>query len=113
MRLEDYFDFSEPGAIRIQGHRVWIEHVLYPYIFEEKTAEEIHKDLATLSLEQIHATILYYLQNKEAVDQYIKDWLEYGRKAREEDRRNRPEFYALWRKRKEEWLAKRRQTVDG
>ena len=28
-RLEDYFDFSSPDEIRIQGHRIWIEHVLY------------------------------------------------------------------------------------
>jgi hypothetical protein len=28
MQLEDYFDFSNPEEIRIQGHRIWIEHVL-------------------------------------------------------------------------------------
>jgi hypothetical protein len=32
----------------------------------------------SLNLEQVHATILYYLHNKEAVSQYVADWLEWS-----------------------------------
>ena len=44
----------------------------------------------SLSLEQIYATILYYLHNREQIDAYMIDWLEYGRRAREEQDRNPP-----------------------
>ncbi len=66
-RLEDYFDFSSPDEIRIQGHRIWIEHVLYEYIHRSRTAEQIAQHFETLTLDEIYATILYYLRNKEAV----------------------------------------------
>jgi uncharacterized protein (DUF433 family) len=75
-QLEDYFDFSDAQDIRIKGHRVWIQHVLYPYVQHGKSAEEIAKDLPSLSLDKIYATILYYLLNKEAVTAYLKEWIE-------------------------------------
>lgn len=39
-------------------------------------------------MEQVYATILYYLHNKEAVSAYVTDWLEHGRRAREQQQRN-------------------------
>ncbi|WP_375494342.1 hypothetical protein [uncultured Nostoc sp.] len=36
------------------------------------------------------ATILYYLHNKEAVSNYIADWLEWSHRMQEEQRRNPP-----------------------
>src|SRR5581483_5102830 len=41
MQLEDYFDFQAPDDIRIKGHRIGIETVLYDYIHRHKTPEEI------------------------------------------------------------------------
>jgi hypothetical protein len=41
-----------------------------------------------LSLEQVHACILYYLHNKEAMDAYVTDYIEWGRRMREEQERN-------------------------
>src|SRR3954453_13712976 len=73
MVLEDYFDFSDPDEIRLKGHRVWIQHILYPYLEQGKTAEQIAADLPTLSLDKVYATILYYLVNKEAVTEYMRD----------------------------------------
>ena len=40
------------------------------------------------SLEQVHATILYYLHNKEEVSTYLADWLEFCRQQREEQKQN-------------------------
>lgn len=84
MQLEDYFDFSDPNEIQIKGHRIWIQHVLYPYLEQHKTPEQIQADLPTLSLDKVYATILYYLLNKEAVDQNLRDLqeaMERGRAA--------------------------------
>jgi len=90
MQLEDYFDFLAPDDIRIKGHRIGIESVLYEYIHREQTPEAIAKRFPTLTLEQIYATILYYLHNREQIDAYLTDWLEYGRQARAEQDRNPP-----------------------
>ena len=76
MQLEDYFDFLSPDDIRIKGHRIGIDNVL-DYYKDGYTPEEIASHLSTLSLEQIYATITYYLHNRTLVDAYLKriaDW---------------------------------------
>ena len=88
MQLEDYFDFLASDDIRIKGHRIGIESVLYEYIFRERTPEAIGRMFPSLALEQVYATILYYLHNRESVDAYMTDWLAYGQSAREEQERN-------------------------
>ncbi len=90
MRLEDYFDFQRPDDIRLKGTRVGIESILYEYIHRRRTPEEIARQFYTVTLEQVYATILYYLHNREAVTAYLEDWLEFERRAREEQNRNPP-----------------------
>jgi uncharacterized protein (DUF433 family) len=78
MQLEDYFDFLSPTDIRLKGHRVGIDTVL-SYYLEGYTPEEIAANLPTLSLEEIHATITYYLHNQPQIDTYLAeldDWRE-------------------------------------
>jgi hypothetical protein len=62
--------------------------VLYEYIHRSQTAEEIADRFQTLNLEQIYATILYYLHNKEMVDAYLSNWLEWGEQMRAEQAHN-------------------------
>lgn len=88
MQLEDYFDFLAPNDIRLKGHRIGIETVLYEYIHRSQAPEEIVDDFPTLSLEQIYATILYYLNNQERIDAYMTDWLEHGQRMRAEQAKN-------------------------
>lgn len=90
MQLENYFEFLASDDIRIKGHRIGIESILYEYIHRDQTPEAIAVTFPTLSLEQIYATILYYLHNRKQIDAYMTDWLEYGRQAREEQDRNPP-----------------------
>lgn len=90
MQLEDYFIFLSAQDIRIKNTRVGIETVLYDYIYRNRTPEEIAKIYPSLSMEQIYATVLYYLHNKEEVDEYIANWLEWGHKMREEQNQNPP-----------------------
>jgi uncharacterized protein (DUF433 family) len=82
MQLEDYFNFLAPNDIRLKDSRIGIETILYEYIYRARTPEEIAQIYTSLSLEQVYATILYYLHNKEAVSQYIADWLEWGHQQR-------------------------------
>jgi len=88
MQLEDYFLFLSPDDIRIKGTRVGIETILYDYIYRSRTPEEIAKMYPSLKLEEIYATVLYYLHNKERVTQYITDWIEHGEQMRAEQRQN-------------------------
>jgi uncharacterized protein (DUF433 family) len=88
MRLEDYFDLIGPDDIRIRGTRVGIETVLYDYIHRGHAPEEIAQSYPVLELEQIYATITYYLHDKARISQYLARWLEHGHRMREEQRQN-------------------------
>lgn len=88
MQLEDYFLFLSPDDIRLKGTRVGTETILYDYIYRSRTPEEIANIYPSLSLEQVYATILYYLHNKKLVNQYIADWLEHGEQMWAEQQRN-------------------------
>ena len=90
MQLEDYFDFLAPNDIRIKGTRVGIETVLYDYIYRSMTPEEIDQRYWSIDLEQVYATILYYLHNKEEVTRYIAEWIEFGERMRREQEKNPP-----------------------
>jgi uncharacterized protein (DUF433 family) len=90
LQLEDYFDFLAPDDIRLKGTRIGIESVLYESIHRAQSPEEIVQRLTSLTLEQVYATILYYLHNKEVVSRYLADYLEYCRKSREEYEKNPP-----------------------
>ena len=88
--LEDNFAFLAEDDIRIKGTRVGIETILYEYIHNNKTPIVIADHYYTPTLEQVYATILYYLQNQEKVGTYLEDYLEYCRTAREEYEKNPP-----------------------
>ena len=82
MNLEEYFDFQRPDDIRLKGTRIGIESILYEYLHRGRTPEEIATRFHTVTLEQVYATILYYLHNQEAVSQYVADWLGWSRAQR-------------------------------
>jgi uncharacterized protein (DUF433 family) len=77
MKLEDYFDFLNENDIRIKGTRVGIETVIRDYKLGA-SPEEIVIRYPTLSLEQVYATITYYLANRAELDTYLervtKEW---------------------------------------
>ncbi|MGA0200314.1 MAG: DUF433 domain-containing protein, partial [Prochlorotrichaceae cyanobacterium] len=76
--------------IRIKDTRIGIETVLYDYIYRSRTPEEIAETYLSLSLEQVYATVLYYLHNKQEIDEYLTNWLEWGHKMREDQKHNPP-----------------------
>lgn len=81
MDTKSYFEFVSPDEIRIKGHRIWIENILYEYIHNALSPEELGQRFPTLSLEQIYATLLFYHQNKAAMDQYLAAWLAHGQRS--------------------------------
>ena len=55
-----------------------------------KPLNRLLRRFPSLTLEQVYATILYYLSNREKVEAYVKDWLEWGERMRAEQDRNPP-----------------------
>jgi len=90
MELEDYFEFKNEEDIRIKGTRIGIEIVLTEYL-NGRTAEEIALDFPTLSLEQVHASITYYLHNRATLDRYLARWRTFGAEARAQQEQNLPQ----------------------
>jgi uncharacterized protein (DUF433 family) len=107
MQLEDYFDFLRPDDIRLKGTRVGIENILYEYIYRSRTPEEIVNCFSSITLEQVYATILYYLHNQAKVSQYIADWLEWEHQQRKAQEINPPPGIVRLRQLKAEREAQR------
>jgi uncharacterized protein (DUF433 family) len=70
MKLDDYFEFLSPDDIRIKGHRIGIDDVLFYYI-DGYTPEEIAVHFPSVNQEEIYATITYYLHNRAEMDAYL------------------------------------------
>ncbi len=102
MQLEDYFEFLTAEDIRIKGTRVGIEHVLYEYIHCGQTPESIAQKFRTVTMAQVYATILYYLENQQTVGKYVGDWLEFCLKSEAEYDRSPSPFVLKMRQIKEQ-----------
>ena len=117
MQLEDYFVFLATNDIRLKDTRIGIETVLYDYIYRSRTPEEIAKTYLSFSLEQVYATVIYYLHNKEEIDGYLTNWLEWGHKMREEQKHNPPPIFKKLRQLRAERLISGKsyanQVFDG
>jgi uncharacterized protein (DUF433 family) len=86
MELEEYFDFLSPTDIRLKGTRVGIETILSDYRDLGLFAEQIATRYATLSLEQVYATLTYYWRNRERMDACLRAVdQEMERQRREQD----------------------------
>ena len=86
--LEDNFMFLAENDIRLKGTRVGIETILYEYIHNSKMPAVIADHYYTPTLEQVYATILYYLQNQEEVGAYLDNYLKFCQNAREENEKD-------------------------
>ena len=78
MQLEEYFIFLSEDDIRLKGHRIGIDNILFNFL-EGYSPEEIKSIYPDLTLEKIYATITYYFHNQEKIDTYlnrIKNWKE-------------------------------------
>jgi uncharacterized protein (DUF433 family) len=87
MELENYFDFLNDEDIRIKGTRVGIETVLEDY-FEGTSPEEIALRYRSITLEQVYATITYYLHSRPKVDAYLEAWRQYTDQASQAQKNN-------------------------
>ncbi len=104
MKIEEYFDFLTTNDIRIKGSRIGIETILYEYLYHHQAPEVIAQTYPNLTLEEIYATILYYLQNPETITQYMADWLKHCQQGEKQQDENPPNYVLRLRKLKAERL---------
>ena len=76
-----YLDVVAEDDIRVQGTRVGIEHILSAYLSGNQP-EEIALEFPTVSLEQVHGVIAFYLRNRSQTDAYLQKWLQEARLQR-------------------------------
>jgi hypothetical protein len=98
MELEKYFEFIDNESIRVAGTRVGIETILRDYR-QGASPEEIVLHYPTLSLEQVHATITFYLASREKVGSYLRKTRQRDEEAWREQQRQPSEFLIALRKR--------------
>jgi uncharacterized protein (DUF433 family) len=108
MELENYFEFLSEEDIRIKGTRIGIETVLDDYM-DGISPEEISIRYRSLTLEQVYATITYYLQNREKVGAYLDAWRQYTEQASQMQEKNPSDVIKRLRKLK----AKNAATVGS
>jgi uncharacterized protein (DUF433 family) len=102
MKLEEYFNYLTPNDIRLKNTRIGIETILYEYLYNRQSPEGIYQLYPQLSLEQIYATILYYLHEPEFVTQYMADWLKYCQESERQQDEHPPEYVIKLRQLKAE-----------
>jgi len=86
------------GNVYIGKTRVTLDSILIPWLRGE-TPAWIHEAYPTVPLADVYGTIGYYLEHQQEVDAWIEEgrrrWREYCAKQEAE----RPEFFAMMRKR--------------
>jgi uncharacterized protein (DUF433 family) len=76
-----YIEMLSSDDIRVTGTRVGIEHLLSAYL-AGSLPEEIAVAFPTVTLEQVHGVIAYYLRNRTEIDAYLTRWRTRARQAR-------------------------------
>ena len=83
MEEDRYLESCSTDDIRVRGTRVGVEHVLEAYL-AGSLPEEIALEFPTVTLEQVHGTIVWYLRNRAEADRYLERWRARARRGRSE-----------------------------
>ena len=73
MDLPPFLTEVQPGEIRLTGSRIGLLHVVREYK-NGKSAEMVALEYPTLSLYQIEKVFEFYLANRAAVDEYVREY---------------------------------------
>jgi uncharacterized protein (DUF433 family) len=73
LQPDRYLDVRGENDVRIAGTRVGLEHVLEAYR-AGAAPEALAIEFPSVTLEQVHGVIAYYLRHRVEVDQYLQAW---------------------------------------
>jgi uncharacterized protein (DUF433 family) len=91
----------DAGEPRLIGSRIGVHSVLAKYLDHGRSPEQIVARYPSLTLEQVYATILYYLRHREALDASLALWRAHAEQAAAEQART-PAFLDFQRRMREE-----------
>ncbi len=70
LQLPEFLERRGDDEICLRGHRITLENLCY-YYREGFSAEMLCEQFPSLSLLLVHKVIVFYLENREAVDEYL------------------------------------------
>ena len=70
MQLPEFITEQPSGSVRLTGHRIALEHLVYFYN-QGYAPEMILGQFPSLSLAVIHKVIAFYLEHQPEVDSYV------------------------------------------
>jgi uncharacterized protein (DUF433 family) len=94
---------QEDGKYRIAGTRVSLDSVVYAY-HRGASPESIQRSFPSLTLEQVHGALAFYLSHKAAVDKYLAEGDAEFEKLSEASRETHAEWYEKLRRAREETI---------
>jgi uncharacterized protein (DUF433 family) len=102
---DPHLEVLSSDDIRVKGTRVGIEHLLSAYL-AGSLPEEIAVEYPTVTLEQVHGIIAWYLRNREDAMTYLNRRQRETRIRTAQPKSNAPEVVQRLRRLVEERLAR-------
>jgi uncharacterized protein (DUF433 family) len=99
----EYVDLQD-GTYRIGGTRVSLDSVVYAYR-RGASPESIQRSFPSLTLEQVHGALAFYLSHQGEIDKYLVEGEEEFEKLREASRETHADWYDKLRRAREEALT--------
>ena len=81
-----YATLTAEGAWRVTGTRVSLDSIVHAY-WDGRMPEAIVADFPSLTLEQVHGAIAFYLRNRQEIDKHLKEQDERWRQFQQESAR--------------------------
>lgn len=89
---KDFIEKRETGYY-VFGNRVSLDSILYGFL-DGMSAEGILESFPTLTLEQVHGSLAYYLANRDVIDKYLAEGEREAEKMRVVSRAERPLLFS-------------------
>jgi uncharacterized protein (DUF433 family) len=80
MTFEEYLDLDDPDGIRLKGHRIWLNDLLYEVVFNYRSAEELSIRFPTLMMDEVYAALLYFETHRKMCLENLTDALDASRR---------------------------------
>src|SRR5437660_9089342 len=97
---KEYVNLQD-GSYRIGGTRVSLDSVVYAYR-RGASPESIQRSFPSLSLEQVHGALAFYLSNRPEIDKYLVEGEEEFEKLRQASHEKHADWYEKLRRAREE-----------
>lgn len=99
----EYIEQQE-GSYQIAGTRVSLDSVVYAYR-RGASPESIQRSFPSLTLEQVHGALAFYLSHKAEVDKSVAEGEEEFEKLQQASHATHPDWYEKLRRAREETLT--------